>query len=46
VAQGRAAEGAPVWQQMVSVHAATFKRAVQAGVKIAFGTDAGDSSGR
>jgi len=41
VAKGRAAEGHPVWQQMVSVHAATFKRAVQAGVKIAFGTDAG-----
>ncbi len=41
VAQGRAAEGRQVWQQMVDVHAATFKRALQAGVKIAFGTDAG-----
>jgi imidazolonepropionase-like amidohydrolase len=41
VAQGRAAGGAKVWQQMVSIHGETFRRAAQAGVKIAFGTDAG-----
>lgn len=41
VAEGRAAEGHPVWVQMVNIHAATFRKAVKAGVKIAFGTDAG-----
>lgn len=41
VAEGRAAEGHPVWVQMVNIHAATFRRALKAGVKIAFGTDAG-----
>lgn len=41
VAEGRAAEGHPVWQQMVTIHADTFRRAMKAGVKIAFGTDAG-----
>ena len=41
VAEGRAAAGAPVWKQMVAIHADTFQRAVKAGVKIAFGTDAG-----
>ena len=41
VAEGRAAEGAHVWIDMVNIHAATFKRALNAGVKIAFGTDAG-----
>ncbi len=41
VAEGRAAEGAHVWIDMVNIHAATFKRALQSGVKIAFGTDAG-----
>ncbi len=41
VAEGRAAEGAQVWIDMVNIHAATFKRALAAGVKIAFGTDAG-----
>jgi len=41
VAQGRAAEGAPVWLQMIQIHEETFKRAMKAGVKIAFGTDAG-----
>ena len=41
VAEGRAAQGAHVWIDMVSIHAATFKRALNAGVKIAFGTDAG-----
>ncbi|MFY9561574.1 MAG: amidohydrolase family protein [Terriglobales bacterium] len=41
VAQGRAAAGAPVWVKMIAVHEATFRRALKAGVKIAFGTDAG-----
>lgn len=41
VAQGRAAEGAPVWLQLMKVHEDTFHRALKAGVKIAFGTDAG-----
>ena len=41
VAEGRAATGAHVWLDMVNIHAATFKRALNAGVKIAFGTDAG-----
>jgi imidazolonepropionase-like amidohydrolase len=41
VAQGRANEGAPVWLQMTKIHEDTFHRAMKAGVKIAFGTDAG-----
>jgi imidazolonepropionase-like amidohydrolase len=41
VAQGRANEGAPVWLQMTKIHENTFRRAIKAGVKIAFGTDAG-----
>jgi imidazolonepropionase-like amidohydrolase len=41
VAQGRANEGAPVWLQMMKIHEDTFHRAMKAGVKIAFGTDAG-----
>jgi imidazolonepropionase-like amidohydrolase len=41
VAEGRAKEGARVWVDMVNIHADTFRRAHQAGVKIAFGTDAG-----
>jgi imidazolonepropionase-like amidohydrolase len=41
VAEGRSAAGAHVWVDMVNIHAATFKRALNAGVKIAFGTDAG-----
>ena len=41
VAQGRAAAGAPVWLPMISIHEETFRRAMKAGVKIAFGTDAG-----
>lgn len=41
VAEGRAKAGAKIWLDMVKVHADTFKRAQQAGVKIAFGTDAG-----
>jgi imidazolonepropionase-like amidohydrolase len=41
VAQGRAAAGAPVWVKMLEIHEDTFRRAMKAGVKIAFGTDAG-----
>ncbi len=41
VAQGRAGEGAAVWLQMTKIHEGTFRRAMKAGVKIAFGTDAG-----
>ena len=41
VAEGRAAAGAHVWVDMINIHAKTFKRALDAGVKIAFGTDAG-----
>src|SRR5271169_73794 len=41
VAQGRAAEGAKVWVDMLKIHEDTFRRALKAGVKIAFGTDAG-----
>src|SRR5205807_8781812 len=31
----------PVWVKMIAVHEDTFRRAMKAGVKIAFGTDAG-----
>src|SRR5215467_4154686 len=41
VAQGRAAAGAKVWVDMIKIHGETFHRAVNAGVKIVFGTDAG-----
>jgi imidazolonepropionase-like amidohydrolase len=41
VAQGRAATGSPVWLKMIAIHEDTFRRAMRAGVKIAFGTDAG-----
>ena len=41
VAEGRAAAGAPVWLKMLGIHEETFRRALKAGVKIAFGTDAG-----
>ncbi len=41
VAEGRAKAGAKVWLDMVRISADTFHRAVAAGVKIAFGTDAG-----
>ena len=35
------AAGFPGWKGGVEIHAETFRRALQAGVKIAFGTDAG-----
>jgi imidazolonepropionase-like amidohydrolase len=41
VAEGRAAAGAKVWLDMIKIHEDTFRRAMKAGVKIAFGTDAG-----
>lgn len=41
VAEGRASTGAPVWVKMIAIHEDTFRRAMKAGVKIAFGTDAG-----
>ncbi|HET9839157.1 MAG TPA: amidohydrolase family protein [Candidatus Angelobacter sp.] len=41
VAQGRAAAGAKVWLDMIKIHEETFRRALNGGVKIAFGTDAG-----
>jgi imidazolonepropionase-like amidohydrolase len=41
VAEGRAKAGAPVWVQMRAIHEETFRRALKAGVKIAFGTDIG-----
>ena len=41
MAQGRAAEGSTVWPKMLAIHEDTFRRAMKAGVKIAFGTDAG-----
>jgi imidazolonepropionase-like amidohydrolase len=41
VAEGRAKAGAPVWTQMGAIHERTFRRALKAGVKIAFGTDIG-----
>jgi imidazolonepropionase-like amidohydrolase len=41
VAEGRAKSGAPVWKQMGEIHEKTFRRALKAGVKIAFGTDIG-----
>ena len=41
VAAGRAKAGAPVWLQMLAIHETTFRHALKAGVKIAFGTDIG-----
>jgi imidazolonepropionase-like amidohydrolase len=41
VAEGRAKAGAPQWLQMREIHEQTFRRALKAGVKIAFGTDVG-----
>ncbi len=41
VAEGRAAAGAKVWLEMLKIHQETFHRALNAGVKIAFGTDVG-----
>jgi imidazolonepropionase-like amidohydrolase len=37
----RTAEGFPGWKGGVEIHAETFRRALKAGVRIAFGTDVG-----
>jgi imidazolonepropionase-like amidohydrolase len=41
VAEGRASDGNPVYKQMIKTHAQTMHRAMEANIKIAFGTDAG-----
>ncbi len=41
VAEGRAAAGAKVWLDMIKIHGDTIHRALNAGVKFAFGTDVG-----
>jgi imidazolonepropionase-like amidohydrolase len=41
VAEGRASDGNPVYLKMIKTHADTFRRAMAAHLKIAFGTDAG-----
>jgi imidazolonepropionase-like amidohydrolase len=41
VAEGRASDGNPVYKQMIQTHAETMQRAMEAHIKIAFGTDAG-----
>jgi len=44
VADGRARAGAPIWQQMIPYHRRAFQAAMQAGVRISYGTDAGGYS--
>ncbi len=41
VAEGRASDGNTVYLQMIKTHADTFRRAMAAHLRIAFGTDAG-----
>jgi imidazolonepropionase-like amidohydrolase len=41
VAPGRARAGAPIWVTMLDFHRRAFQAALRAGVKIAYGTDAG-----
>jgi len=41
VAEGRAAEGRPIYKQMIGRQRVAFAKAVKAGMKIAFGTDVG-----
>ena len=41
VADGRAAEGRPIYKQMIECQRKAFGKGVQAGMKIAFGTDVG-----
>ena len=41
VAEGRAAEGRPIYKQMIDCQRKAFAKGVQAGMKIAFGTDVG-----
>jgi imidazolonepropionase-like amidohydrolase len=44
VAQGRADAGAPIWLEMMKLQEKAFRRAVEKGVKISLGTDAGGFS--
>jgi imidazolonepropionase-like amidohydrolase len=44
VAEGRAAEGRPIYGQMIDFQRKAFAKGVKAGVKMAFGTDAGGFS--
>jgi imidazolonepropionase-like amidohydrolase len=44
VAEGRAAEGRPIYKQMIGLQRNAFSKGVGMGVKIAFGTDAGGFS--
>src|SRR5260370_2627970 len=44
VAQGRADAGAPIWLEMMKLQEKAFRRAVEKGVNISFGTDAGGFS--
>ena len=41
VAEGRAKEGRPIYKQMITHQREAFAKGMKAGVKIAFGTDAG-----
>jgi imidazolonepropionase-like amidohydrolase len=41
VAAGRAAAGAPIWSSMVELEKQAFAKALEHGVKISYGTDAG-----
>jgi imidazolonepropionase-like amidohydrolase len=41
VAEGRAAEGNPIWKEMIDLEKKAFGTAVSKGAKIAYGTDAG-----
>jgi imidazolonepropionase-like amidohydrolase len=41
VAEGRAAGGAPIWVEMLKFNEKAFRRAVQKGVRVSLGTDAG-----
>ncbi len=41
VAEGRAAEGRPIYKQMIEHQREAFAKGVKAGLKIAFGTDVG-----
>ncbi|MGA2624507.1 MAG: amidohydrolase family protein [Bacteroidota bacterium] len=41
VAEGRAAEGRPIYKQMIQHQREAFAKGLRAGVKIAFGTDVG-----
>ncbi|MFI5253269.1 MAG: amidohydrolase family protein [Bacteroidota bacterium] len=44
VAEGRAAEGRPIYKQMIDYQRKAFAKGVKMGVKIAFGTDVGGFS--